>query len=461
MKNTPRKILALIPVFALAVFAIACTSAETTTTPDSSEPDTETAFLKTAEATSNEAVGMSNIVPQSDIVEIVPPNALAEGDALMIIHTADDNIDGVPISNLVSDDENSETIEELAATERADWENRLTEIWEDSISGVVLINLGNNLLTGNGTGAGWFWDNEGHIVTNYHVVRPTTSFITPTTIIVETFDGDQFEAEIIGGDPVSDIAVLKIDVESAISDPLPIGDSADLKPGMTAIALGHPFGVDQAFSMTHGIISGLSRSIQADTGTIPIPAVIQTDADMNPGNSGGPLLNSAGEVIGVNTQIRSLTSTNSGVGFATPINLVRRVVNNLIEEGVHEYPLIGISSRVVTRAWTEELGLEEDQRGLLVTAVSPDGPADKAGIRSDSGVFTSSSGFGSFSRYSPEGDGDIIVRIDNVKIDDLYDLRSYIMLNTSPGDEIVVEVLRDGEIVPISLTLGSWGDRFN
>ena len=465
MKNTPHKTLALIPAFALAVVAIACTSSEATNVSESTEPASETAFLKTAEATSSEAVGMNNVVPQSDDaegIEIAPSDTLATGDALTILHTDEDNIDGVPISDLVSDEENSEAIEALASMERADWEHRLTEIWEDSISGVVLINLGNTLLPASGTGAGWFWDDEGHIVTNYHVVRPTTSFVTPTTIIVETFDGEQFEAELVGGDPVSDIAVLKIDARANVSDALPIGDSADLKPGMTAIALGHPFGIDQAFSMTHGIISGLSRSILADTSTMPIPAVIQTDTDMNPGNSGGPLLNSTGEVIGVNTQIRSLTSTNSGVGFATPINLVRRVVNSLIEEGVHEYPLIGISSRVVTRAWAEELDLEENQRGLLVTAVSPDGPADEAGIRSDTGTFTSSSsGFQSFSRYNPKGDGDIIVRIDNVKIDNLYDLRSYIMLNTSPGDEIVIEVLRDGDTVPISLTLGSWGDRFN
>lgn len=465
MNNTPHKTLALVPALALAVFAIACTSSEATNVPESTEHASETNFLKTAEATSNEAVGMADIVTQSsgtETVEILQSDAEVEDEVLTLVLAADDNIDGVPISDLISNEESSEMIEALASTERADWENRLTEIWEDSISGVVLINLGNTLLPGSGTGAGWFWDDEGHIVTNYHVVRPTTSFVTPTTIIVETFDGDQFEAEIVGGDPVSDIAVLKIHAVSAVSDPLPIGDSADLKPGMTAIALGHPFGVDQAFSMTHGIISGLSRSIQADTSTIPIPAVIQTDADMNPGNSGGPLLNSAGEVIGVNTQIRSLTSTNSGVGFATPINLVRRVVNSLIKEGAHEYPLIGISSRVVTRAWAEELDLNEDQRGLLVTAVSPDGPADEAGIRPDTGTFTSSpSGFQSFSRYNPKGDGDIIIRIDNVKIDNLYDLRSYIMLNTSPGDEIVIEVLRDGETVPISLTLGSWGDRFN
>lgn len=458
MKNTPHKTLTLIPAFVLAVVAIACTSSEATNVSESTEPASETAFLKTAEATSNEAVGMNNVVPQSDDAEGIE---IAPSNSLTILHTAEDNIDGVPISDLVSDEENREAIEALASMERADWEHRLTEIWEDSISGVVLINLGNTLLPGNGTGAGWFWDDEGHIVTNYHVVRPTTSFVTPITIIVETFDGEQFEAEIIGGDPVSDIAVLKIDAGANVSDALPIGDSADLKPGMTAVALGHPFGIDQAFSMTHGIISGLSRSIQAGTNTMPIPAVIQTDADMNPGNSGGPLLNSAGEVIGVNTQIRSLTNTNSGVGFATPINLVRRVVNNLIENGEHEYPLIGISHWGFTRAQAEELGLKEGQRGLLVTAVSPDGPADKAGIRPDSGTFVSSSGFTGLRQFNPNGDGDIIVRIDNVKIDNLYDLRSYIMLNTSPGDEIVIEVLRDGDTVPISLTLGSWGDRFN
>lgn len=472
MKNTPHKTLALLPALALAAVAIACTSSQTTNVPESTEPVSETAFLKTAEATSNEAVGMADIDPQSgstEDVEILQSDTEVDDDALRLILAVDNNIDGVPISkvevtgnDLIIDYSDDKSVEALAAEERADWEYRLIEIWEDSISGVVLINLGNTLLPDSGTGAGWFWDDDGHIVTNYHVVRPTTSFVTPTTILVETFDGDQFEAELVGGDPVSDIAVLKIDAETAVSDPLPIGDSADLKPGMTAIALGHPFGIDQAFSMTHGIISGLSRSILADTSTMPIPAVIQTDADMNPGNSGGPLLNSAGEVIGVNTQIRSLTSTNSGVGFATPINLVRRVVNSIIEEGVHEYPLIGISSRVITRAWAEELDLDEDQRGLLVTAVSPDGPADEAGIRADTGTFTSSSsGFQSFSRYNPKGDGDIIIRIDNVKIDNLYDLRSYIMLNTSPGDEIVIEVLRNRETVPITLTLGSWGDRFN
>ena len=281
MKNTPHKTLALLPALALAAVAIACTSSQTTNVPESTEPVSETAFLKTAEATSNEAVGMADIDPQSgstEDVEILQSDTEVDDDALRLILAVDNNIDGVPISkvevtgnDLIIDYSDDKSVEALAAEERADWEYRLIEIWEDSISGVVLINLGNTLLPDSGTGAGWFWDDEGHIVTNYHVVRPTTSFVTPTTILVETFDGDQFEAELVGGDPVSDIAVLKIDAETAVSDPLPIGDSADLKPGMTAIALGHPFGIDQAFSMTHGIISGLSRSILADTSTMPIP----------------------------------------------------------------------------------------------------------------------------------------------------------------------------------------------
>ncbi len=465
MKLSTKTSLSTLPFAAIALFAIACTSdpQPTTSTDGAPDPTSESAFVQTAEATSNEAVGMVDERPESHATEAVKVSrfdAPTADDAAGILVLADD-IDGVLIADvdgITSDlvfEENTDLPRDVAATESQEWEIRLMDIWDDSISGVVLINLENTFFPGTGTGAGWFWDDEGHIVTNYHVVRPTTSLVTPNTIIVETFDGDQFEAEFVGGDHVSDIAVLKIDVEKSTLNPLTIGDSADLKPGMAAIALGHPFGIEQSFSMTHGIISGLSRSIQSEASTIPIPAVIQTDADMNPGNSGGPLLNSAGEVIGVNTQIRSLSNTNSGVGFATPINLVRRVVNSLIEDGVHEYPLIGISSWVITPTWAEQLDLDQDQRGLLVTAVSPDGPAHKAGIIPDSGQ-TSSSGV-----RGPKGDGDIIVRIDNVTIEDIDDLRSYIMLNTSPRDEIVIEVLRDNKIVPISLTLGSWGDQFN
>ena len=465
---------AILPGVAVAILIVACTSDDETVTTSIDEASSETAFIQTAEAESNKAVGI-------DLAESEYPSS-GESDALVsaveideVIVDESSQVENLPTSftaalktdagateelvtetdDLPSEESVTVTAEEQAAGDRNAWELRLVDIWKNSINGVVLINLDASVLFGDGIGAGWFWDQEGHIVTNYHVVRPTSTFATPQTITVETFDGDQYDAEFIGGDSVSDIAVIKIDAEPGTLNPLPIGDSAILEPGMTAIALGHPFGADQAFSMTHGIISGLSRSIQSQGARMPVPAVIQTDADMNPGNSGGPLLNSSGEVVGVNTQIRSLSITNSGVGFATPINLVRRVVSNLIEHGVHEYPLIGISSWVITPAWVEQLNLEEGQKGLIITAVSPDGPADKAGIIPDSGVITSSG------LRVPKGDGDIVVRIDNVKIDDIYDLRSYIMLNTSPGDEIVIEVFRDGRIIPITLTLGSWGNEFN
>ncbi len=468
------KYFALITTLSLLLFAFACTSDDNdeSVTTKASQPTSETAFIEAAQEASNEAVGvtfqdtdpqvndenqtvvdttrdMDNVITltfnQSEDAATLPTSftgtlKLNEDDSVEFIIDSDEPVEAPP---------DTLTIEQQAAAEREEWELRLSDIWEASIDGVVLIELDNIGFFGSGTGAGWFWDDQGHIVTNYHVVRPNTNFVTPPEIIVETFQGDQFEAEFVGGDPVSDIAVIKIDAEASSIHPITIGDSAELKPGMTAIALGHPFGADQAFSMTHGIISGLSRSIQSQAGSMPIPAVIQTDADMNPGNSGGPLLNSAGQVIGVNTQIRSLSNTNSGVGFATPINLVRRVVNNLIDHGTHEYPLIGISSWVITPSWIERLNLDEGQKGLLITTISPDGPADKAGIRADTGI------------SAPKGDGDIIVSIDNVSIEDLYDLRSYIMLNTSPGDTIVIEVLRDGKTIPLTLTLGSWGDQFN
>lgn len=462
MKNTTAKTLFLIPVLALtlALVAMACDSSEPANSTVANTTDSDSAFIQTVEATTDEAVGVSSAPQSADqdgASTLSEPTELAS-DTLMF--SAEHNIDGVPAKDIeiVAKDATRDLIapsEDEVARELVAWESRLIDIWDSSINGVVLISLENSVFPTDGTGAGWFWDDEGHIVTNYHVVRPTSVLGAPrlgstNKIFVETFQGDRYEAEIVGGDHVSDIAVIKIDADPDTFDTLPLGDSADLRPGMATVALGHPFGVSQSFSMTQGIVSGLARSIQSEASTIPIPSVIQTDADMNPGNSGGPLLNSVGEVVGVNTQIRSISNTNSGVGFATPINLVRRVVDSLIDDGTHEYSFLGISSWTLTPALTERLELDDEQRGLLVTHVSLDGPAHEAGIIPDSGE-----------AGRLEGDGDIIIRIDNVAIENLYDLRSYIMLNTSPGNEIVVEVLRDGEIVPLSLTLGSWGDRFN
>ena len=460
MTNQIIKALILVPASALAAFAFACDSSEPAETSLNNANEPNYAFIETVEATTNEAVGMDSSSISTDTDGGMSIVEAQESTSETLAIGPDHNIDGVPVQDIeiVAKDASLElerAADDEVTRELVAWETRLMDIWDSSINGVVLINLENSIFPTDGTGAGWFWDDEGHIVTNYHVVRPTSVLGAPrlgstNKIFVETFGGDRYEAEIVGGDHVSDIAVIKIDAEPETYDTLPLGDSADLRPGMATVALGHPFGVGQSFSMTQGIVSGLARLIQSESSTIPIPAVIQTDADMNPGNSGGPLLNSLGEVIGVNTQIRSISNINSGVGFATPINLVRRVVDSLLDDGVHEYSFIGISFHAITPALAERIELDDDQRGLLVTLVSPDGPAGKAGIVPDSGT----SG-------QIVGDGDIIVRIDNVTIENLYDLRSYIMLNTSPGDEIVIEVLRDGETVPISVTLGSWGDRFN
>ena len=458
--------ISIVCILAVALTAVACDSDEqASVAPGAASNAAESNFVETVEAKRNEAIGIADSDQASFADDPIDIEGVAEAEAspneleppgATIAFSLADNIGEVPIKDveIVAKEVTANdgiSIEDEVSRQIIALEHRLMDIWDRSIDGVVLITLENSVFPTDGTGAGWFWDDQGHIVTNHHVVQPTSPFSTSlsgtNSIFVETFDGDRYEAEIIGSDPVADIAVLKIEADPTSYELIPVGNSANLRPGMTAIALGHPFGAGQAFSMTHGIISGLARSIRSESSTITIPAVIQTDADMNPGNSGGPLLNSTGEVIGVNTQIRSVSSTNSGVGFATPINLVRRVVDGLIENGNYEYPFIGISSWVVSPTIAQQLNLDDDQRGLLVTVVSPDGPAEKAGIVPDSG------------RYAPAGDGDIIVRIDNVQINDLYDLRSYILLNTSPGDEIVIEVLRDGEIVPISLTLGSWGDQ--
>ncbi len=457
------KALVLLPfLLTVVVLGVACSSNEDSPT-IASQTVSEDHFINAAESAAQESLALEpEISSIEDPLVLVPTGDFVTDDLGNVVEfTLTDNIDGMEVDDAELKDVAIVATEgDIAAFQTPElqefdlyfeWETQLMKIWDDSINGVVLITMGNSIFPTSGTGAGWFWDEEGHIVTNRHVVQPIRTFGATTAINVTTFDGNQYEAELVGTDLVSDVAVLKIDPVPGTFNALPLGDSSEARPGMSAVALGHPFGADQAFSMTHGIVSGVARSIQAASNTLPIPAVIQTDADMNPGNSGGPLLNSAGEVIGVNTQIRSYTSTNSGVGFATPINLVRRVVGSIIETGSHEYPLIGVSSVVLTATSATAAGFDENQRGLLVTDVTFESPAYDAGIIADSGTRQS----------GPNGDGDIIVKIDNAAIKDRYDLLSYIMVNTSPGDDVVIEVLRNGEIVPLTVTLASWGDRFN
>ena len=454
----------------LLATGIACTSGESEPAANS-DPEVETQgdFLATAQSIANQSASRDTVVAGGDAPRTY---TLAVPSRRQNSASIAESTDSSPKTNVAVEEPsdnrldsvgNKESVErqtvqpsntsqsQLDTPESSDGvplitqsEILLTNIWESTIDGVVLITIGTDsrsFFPSGGSGAGWFWDEQGHIITNYHVIQSALRLGQP--INVSTFNGDEYVADYVGGDEHSDIAVLKIDADSESYVALATGDSSNLIPGMTAIALGHPFGPGQAFSMTQGIISGLARSIQSSDRAFDIPGVIQTDTDMNPGNSGGPLLNSEGHVIGVNTQIRSLNNTNSGVGFAVPINLLKRVVPNLIETGRHEYSVMGVNMLWLTPQWRVQLGLPPGQRGVYISRISTTGPAADAGLRGDSGT------------RDLKGDGDIIVSLDGVPVDDADDLRQYLVLHTNPGDEIEVGVLRDGELVAINLTLAS------
>jgi 2-alkenal reductase len=217
-----------------------------------------------------------------------------------------------------------------------------------------------------------------------------------------------------------------------------------------AIALGNPFG--EEFTMTTGIVSAVSRTLRSGFSLYSIPAVVQTDAAINPGNSGGPLLDMNGAVIGVNTQIRSESRQNAGVGFAVPVDLVKRVIPSLIEDGRHEYSLMGIRGSEVDIQVRSDAGLPSDVMGAYVSGVSPGEAADEAGIRQDTGERSFS---GTLIRGLENWDGDVIVSIDSIRMTSMDDLIAYLALNTAPGDDIVVGIYRDGVEIAIPMTLGA------
>lgn len=342
-------------------------------------------------------------------------------------------------------------------------EQLLTGIWERSINAVVLIDAGREAQSffspsNSSTGAGFFWDDAGHVVTNAHVVQGISAGGTAADeIVITTYSGDAYPARVVAVDTLSDLAVLKLaDGLPPGTHVLPIGDSDILIPGMSAIALGHPFGDGQDFSMTHGIVSGLDREIQTTRdGTALVPGIIQTDADVNPGNSGGPLLNSAGQVIGVNTQIRSYNNSNSGVGFALPSNHVARVVNGIIENGSPSRSWIGITMREISPQFARAADfLDDDTVGVYITTVADATPASDAGLRGDRVYDTSTA-----VRVSDlEGGGDVIVGINGETVETLKDLRQFLLFRTSPGDVLELTLVRDGERIIVPVVLGTRDD---
>ncbi len=293
----------------------------------------------------------------------------------------------------------------------------------------------------NGEGSGFVWSEEGHIVTNQHVVADADR----VTVIFP--DGLELIAEVLGTDPDSDLAVLKIDVPAGGLVPIEIGDSSDVEVGQLAIAIGNPFG--QAFTTTTGIVSAVGRTIRSGNTRFSIPQVIQTDAPINPGNSGGPLLDRHGRVIGINTQIISRTGASVGIGFAVPINAAKQVIPELIENGEFEYAWLGISGNTVRREITELMDVPPETRGALVIDLARGGPAEAAGLAGANRTEETANGL------APIG-GDIIVGVDGSPIRSMDDLITYLIENTRPSDRISVDVIRDGgERVTIVVVLGT------
>ena len=291
-----------------------------------------------------------------------------------------------------------------------------------------------------GEGSGFVWDQQGHIVTNNHVIEGASR------VTVVFADRTELEATVIGTDPDSDLAVLELPEPKADTRPVILGDSDTLMVGQMAVAIGNPFG--QEFTMTSGIVSALGRTIRSGSSTFSIPEVIQSDTPINPGNSGGPLLDRHGRVIGVNTQIISRSGVNSGVGFSVPINTAKKVIPALIEDGRYEYPWLGISGTNLRPVVAERMELARNTGGALVIQVIGDSPADLAGLQGSNGTFTLDG-----VEYSVGGD--IIVGIEGLVVRDMNDLIAFLVSKTRPGDNVILEVIRDGqERKDLEVTLG-------
>lgn len=287
--------------------------------------------------------------------------------------------------------------------------------------------------------SGFVYDDQGHIITNAHVVHGVDA------VQVTFSDGLIRDASIVAEDLFSDLAVIKVELPAGVSL-IPLGNMDELAVGQTVVAIGNPFGLEG--TLTRGIISALGRTIPTMT-AYDIPQAIQTDAAINPGNSGGPLLNLKGEVIGVNAQIETSGSSasNLGVGFAVPVSILRRVVPALIDTGHYDWPWLGVSGNTVLPALVKAMSLPVEQ-GAYVGAVTEGGPAQAAGLIGATGTVNQDGievGVG----------GDIITAIDGQPVKTFDDMLVYLSLQTSPGQQVTLTILRDGKYQDVKLTLGT------
>jgi putative serine protease PepD len=303
------------------------------------------------------------------------------------------------------------------------------------ISTVITRDFFLNAIPREGSGSGSILDARGHVLTNNHVIRDAKK------LEVTLADGSKWPAKLVGTDPDNDLAVIKIEAPADKLKPLPLGDSQKLQVGQKVLAIGNPFGL--GLTLTTGIISSLGRNIRSEVGTM-IEDLIQTDASINPGNSGGPLLNSEGEIIGINTAIISPTGASVGIGFAIPVNTAKRIIPQLIAKGYVVYPWAGASVQPLFPELAQALKLKAE-RGAMVIEVTPGGPAEKAGLRGGN-------------RQLQVGNvviivgGDVITRIDQSEVKDADDLIKHIR-ERKPGDAVALKVLRDGQFKEVKITL--------
>jgi len=303
------------------------------------------------------------------------------------------------------------------------------------ISTVITRDFFLNAIPREGSGSGSIIDARGHVLTNDHVIRDAKK------LEVTLADGSKWPAALVGTDPDNDLAVIKIEAPADKLKPLPLGDSQRLQVGQKVLAIGNPFGL--GLTLTTGIISSLGRNIRSEVGTM-IEDLIQTDASINPGNSGGPLLNSEGEIIGINTAIVSPTGASVGIGFAIPVNTAKRIIPQLIAKGYVTYPWAGASVQPLFPELAKVLKLKVE-RGAMVIEVTPGGPADKAGLRGGN-------------RQVQAGNvqltvgGDVITQVDQHEVKDADDLIKLIR-ERKPGDVAVLKVLRDEQFKEVKITL--------
>ena len=297
-----------------------------------------------------------------------------------------------------------------------------------------------------GEGSGFVYDTAGHIVTNNHVVAEAVA------IFVTFYNGLELPAEVVGLDPDSDLAIIKVSPPDDLLIPVAWADSEGVAIGQRAVAIGNPFGLEG--SLTTGIVSGIGRDLISLNRSFRIPEIIQTDAAINPGNSGGPLLNSRGEVIGVNSaivprQVGAGERSFLGVGFAVPGNLAQRVIPSLIAQGYYDHPWMGISVVDVTSEIAEEMGLSEARGALIGTVLRADTPAGEAGLRGGDTEFVTRDGL------QAQIGGDIIIGIEDEDINNFNDLISFLSRRGEIGVPTRMRIIRDGEELELEIELGS------